>query len=111
MPLSKIIYLLNQMGGSPIDVTHFIGDRVGASYAIAHFIMSIVDWLLGVFGLDKNQTLVTFLYASVVFVLSLGVGFVAQKIILWIVAATSRRWKGKLYELLRSHNFFTSSAE
>lgn len=106
MPFSSFISLLIKMGGSPIDVTHFIGDRVGASYAIAHFIMSIVDWLLGVFGLEKNQTLVTFLYASVVFVLSLAVGIVAQKIIIWIVRATSRRWKGTMYELLRSHNFF-----
>ena len=58
MPFSSLISLLIKTGGSPIDVTHFIGDRVGASYAIAHFIMSIVDWLLGVFGLEKNQTLV-----------------------------------------------------
>ena len=36
---------------SPDDLTRFIGDKTGASYEIAHFMMSIVDWILGIFGL------------------------------------------------------------
>ena len=58
----KPLLLLASAVRPPIDITHFIGDRDGISAAIARFIMDIVDWILGVFGLDNNTTVVTFLY-------------------------------------------------
>lgn len=91
---------------APIDVTHFIGDRSGASSSIAHFIMRIVDWILGVFGLAKDNTLVTFLYALVVFVLAIAVGIVVQRFVLWIVNITSKKWNSLTYQALASHRFF-----
>ena len=89
-----------------IDVHHFIGDRTGASYAIAQWIMSVVDWMLGIFGLEHNQTLVTFLYASVVFAVSMGVGYVAKWIILKAVKMVARRWSGNMYVALTEARFF-----
>lgn len=106
MPSFNPLFILSSIASSPIDVTHFIGDRAGASYSIARFIMSIVDWILGFLGLDNDRTIVTFLYATVVFLLSVGVGIIAQKIIIWIVEFISRKWKGNLYRLLTSFNFF-----
>ncbi|MDE6197732.1 MAG: mechanosensitive ion channel family protein [Muribaculaceae bacterium] len=93
-------------GSRTIDVTHFIGDREGLSYDVAQFIMNIVDWILGVFGLDHNTTLVTFLYAAVVFGLSLIAGYIARWIILRIVQSIARRWSSDLYKSLAEARFF-----
>ena len=50
--------ILSIVSQKPIDVTHFIGNNAGVSYAIAQFIMNIVDWVLVVVGLEKNITFV-----------------------------------------------------
>ncbi len=91
---------------TPIDVTHFIGDRSGASAAIAHFIMSIVDWLLGAFGLENNTTIVTFLYATVVLGVAIVAGWIVQWIVLTIVDLITRKWTTDLYNALRANKFF-----
>ena len=44
------------------NLARFISDTDGFSYSVASFIMNIVDWILGVFGLEHNTSLVTFLY-------------------------------------------------
>ena len=79
MPSLNFIPLVVNAAQQPIDITHFIGDRSGLSADIAHFIMNIVDWILGVFGLDNNTTIVTFLYAAVV----LGTSSVRFLALLW----------------------------
>ena len=100
MPLLLIV------GQKPIDVTRFIGDSDGFSYAIAQFIMNIVNWLLGVVGLEKNTTVVTFMYA----VVGLGVAIVAGWIVQWIVLtgvkAIAHRWDSDMYHALTNVRFF-----
>lgn len=91
---------------TPIDVRHFVGDATGLSYTTAQLIMKVVDWILGVFGLEHNQTLVTFLYAAVVFGVSLVVGYIAQLIIFGLTRALAKRWGSDLYESLVSFRFF-----
>lgn len=91
---------------APIDVTHFIGDRNGLSADVAHFVMNIVDWILGVFGLDNNTTMVTFLYASVVLVLAVVAGYIVQWVVLKIVQTVARHWKGDMYQSLTNERFF-----
>ena len=82
---------------SPTDyIHHFIGDNSGVSYALAHIIMNVVDWLLGIFGLDHNQTVVTFLYAAVVLGVSLLAGWLAQWIIFRVVRGIARRRESDL---------------
>ncbi len=88
------------------DVRTFIGDKEGASYAIARFVMNVVDWLLGVFGLEQNQTLVTFLYAVVVFGIAVAAGYVFQWIIFKIVSLLTKHWDTDIYKTLRSVSFF-----
>ena len=90
----------------PVDVTHFIGNNTGSSYALAQFIMKIVDWILGVFGLEHNNTLVTFLYAAVVFGVAIVVGRITQVIVLGGVHAFARRWNSQTYKALTSVRFF-----
>lgn len=91
---------------TPLDVTHFIGNRTGISYAISQFIMDIVDWILSKIGLEHNADIVTFLYATVVLGLSLAVGWVAQWIIFGASREIARRWDSDIYKSLTSVKFF-----
>lgn len=90
----------------PINLSHFIGDSTGLSQTVARFIMDIVDWILGVFGLDNDITLVTFLYATVVLGVAIVVGYVVQWITLKIVEGIARRWNMDFAQALADHRFF-----
>lgn len=90
----------------PIDLSHFIGENSGISYSTARFIMNIVDWILGVFGLDNNTTVVTFLYAAVVLGVALVIGYAVQWVTLRIVEAIARRWSTDTYQALTQYRFF-----
>lgn len=103
MPLN-IIDLLQC--STAVDIQHFIGERVGASYSIASFVMKVVDWILGFIGLEDNQTIVTFLYAAVVFGIAVVVGYVAQWVILTIVEQISKHWDSDTYQELAGEKFF-----
>lgn len=76
------------------------------TYAIATLVLRIVDWLLGLFGLEHNPEAVTWIYAAVVLGLSLIVGWVAQWIILRIVRAVGKHWSPVFYGYLIGHKFF-----
>ncbi len=91
----------------PIDAEHFVGATSGSSYVVAQWIMKIVDWLLGIFGLDHNVTIVTILYSAAVFGVAMIVGYIAKWVILGIVRAISKRWNSVTYNALTSVNFFT----
>lgn len=90
----------------PIDVHHFIGDSTGISYAIASTTMKVVDWLLGIFGLDNDKNIVTFLYAAVVFGIALIVGWITQWIVLRLVRVVTKRWSSTMYQALLEQRFF-----
>lgn len=95
-----------ETAAKPIDLSRFIGETNGFSYSVARFIMNIVDWILGVFGLDHNNTMVTFLYAAVVLGVAVIVGRVTQWIILKLVEAVTKRWSSGIYHALASQSFF-----
>lgn len=94
---------------APIDAAHFAGANSGSTYIVATWIMQVVDWLLGIFGLEHNLTIVTIMYAAVVFGVALVAGYVAKWIILYIVRAIAKRWSNDTYKSLTSVNFFTKS--
>ncbi|MDE6249766.1 MAG: mechanosensitive ion channel family protein, partial [Paramuribaculum sp.] len=68
--------------------------------------MRVVNWLLGLVGLDGNQTLITIFYAGVVLVVSMVFGYFTK----WIVFALSReiakRWSSDMYHSLVEQSFF-----
>ena len=98
--------LLSIVSQKPIDVTHFIGNNAGVSYAIAQFIMNIVDWVLGVVGLEKNTTVVTVIYSIVVLGVAIVAGYIVQWIVLKIVKAIAHRWDSDMYHALTNVRFF-----
>ena len=94
------------IGGAADNLGRFITQHDGVSYSIARFIMNIVDWLLGLLGLEHNSTAVTFLYAAVVLVVALIVGYIVQWILLRLVEAIARRWSSATYKSLSDQSFF-----
>ena len=110
MILSTIMSVLGQVAPisltKPIDVTNFVGEKSGFSYDLATFIMKVVDWILSVFGLEHNSTVVTFFYAVVVFGISLVVGYVVQWLLFSLLRLITRRWSGATYVDLTQERFF-----
>lgn len=107
MQPSSLILSVADVANTPIDVTRFIGDKTGASSTIAHLIMKVVDWLLGILGLEHNQTLVTVMYASVVLAIALVTGYIAQIIIFHICRIIAKKWNSRVYLILHHQLFFT----
>lgn len=105
MPSAFIIQSVSEISES-VNLSRFIGDARGVSCSAAKFIMSIVDWMLGAFGLDDDETVVTLLYAAVVLGVAVAVGRVAQWVILKLVKMLTRRWSSGVYRALMSQRFF-----
>lgn len=78
-----------------------------STYALASLVMKIVDWILGIFGLGHNETLVTWLYAIVVLALSMVIGYVAKWIIIAIVERIGSHTRNDLFVYLTGARFFT----
>ncbi|MDE7407619.1 MAG: hypothetical protein K2M76_04290, partial [Muribaculaceae bacterium] len=91
--------------------TVLASNATGETYIIAEFVLRIVDWILSLFGLQHNTALETWIYAGVVFCISLVVGYVARWIILGIVRVIGRRWKGDIYRQLTGQHFFTKLSQ
>lgn len=76
------------------------------SYAIADWIMKMVQWLLDSVGLEHHPTLVTWVFSIIVFLLSLAIGYVFQWIVLGIVDLISKHMKNDLMNYLVEDKFF-----
>ena len=87
---------LNAINAAPVE-----------TYFLASLMMNIVNWLLGIVGLEHNPTIVTWTYTVVVFIVSFAIGYVAKWIILGGVRRLSRHWDNDLYRFLRQEMFFT----
>lgn len=99
----------DKIAGSPVAGLHEIGihDESQGTFVIAHWLMELVRWFLGLFHADNDPTLFTFVYAVVVFLVSWGTGWVLQWLVLVIVRWIGKRWKGKGYDALTTDHFFT----
>ena len=58
-----------------------------STYAIAHLLMKLVHFLLSLVGLENNQTMTTVVYAALVFLIAIGVGYIVK----WILMAIMNR--------------------
>lgn len=106
MPFLTFIATAPHVATAAENLGKFITERDGFSYSVAKFIMNIVDWLLGVFGLEHDSSLVTFFYASVVFAVAFLVGYAFQWILLRLVEAFARHWSNDTYKSLNGQRFF-----
>lgn len=91
----------------PEIVNGLVGKEAGGfSRRLASMIMEVVDWILGIFGLDGDSTIVMFFYAAVVLGISLVVGYIAKWIIFAVLRAVTRRWRSDICESLDQAGFF-----
>ena len=77
------------------------------TFALAHLLMRVVRWFLGLFHLEDQETLFTAVYACLVFLIAWGLGFCVKWLVLSIVRKIGERKKGLVYETLTSQHFFT----
>lgn len=74
---------------------------------VASWVLQIVDWILQKLGLGHSPNLETWLYAAVVFGLSLVIGYIAKWIILSAVRRMGPHINAPLYSALTNEHFFT----
>lgn len=89
-------------GMSPVN----FHDDLQGTYAVAHWLMDLVHWFLGLFHAENDQTLFTFVYAVIVFLISWGLGYVLQWIVLGIVRLVGKKYHGHTYDALTTQHFF-----
>lgn len=88
-----------------LPTVNMLGTEEG-TYAVARFIMNIVDWIFNLFGLSHHPTLELWIYSILVFAISWGIGYITQLVILFIVNQVGKRWKNPIYADLRQAGFF-----
>lgn len=106
-PLLLLSCVAEDTDRSILAAKQLTGEAAESTYALATLVMKIVDWILGVFGLGHNETLVTWLYAIVVLALSMAIGYVAKWIILAIVDRVGRHTRNDLFNYMTGAQFFT----
>ena len=87
-----------------------INPTADGTYAVAAFLLKIVDSILKPLGLSGNDTIETIVYAGVVFLVAIAVGYVAKWIILGAMRKFGEKVAGDLYGFLRDENFPSSAA-
>lgn len=80
---------------------------VQGTFVVAKWLMDLVKWFLGLFHAEDDATLFTFVYAVIVFIISVGIGWILQWIVLGIVRWAGKRWKKLNYDALTRYHFFT----
>lgn len=84
--------------------------RNESTYTIATWIMDLVYRILDFLGLEHHQTLFLWIYAAVVFLIALGIGYVVKWITIDIVNLLGKKLKGDFYQNLTQNHFFPKVA-
>ena len=80
------------------------------TYAIARLLMKVVDFILSTFGMEHNTTLFTIIYASLIFFIAIGVGYIVKWIVVFLMNHIGSRLHSVVYGYLRDEKFFTKTA-
>lgn len=99
-------YLLFSLASDPMTaqsvdpVKVYPGD---GTYLIAGWIMSVVNHVFNFFGLSKDTFLFTVIYAAIVLLIALALGYVVKWIVVGIIRAIGSGYKNDIYlKLVRS---------
>lgn len=82
-------------------------NAAATTYAIGRWLMDCVKWLLSVLGLGGHESIVTTLYAILVFLLAFVLGRAIQWVVVFILNKIGPHVKSGLYSYLASQKFFT----
>ncbi len=85
-----------------VDIGH-----THSAYTAAGWIMDLVYTILDWLGLEHHQTLFIWIYAGLVFLISIGIGYVIKWLTIGLVRLAGRKLTGDFYVNLTQQNFFT----
>ena len=109
--LNQILLLLPQAlreeAHPELPVVHTHGVAAESTYTIAKVIMSAVEWILDLFGLGSHDSLFTFIYAAVVFLIAFAIGQIVKIIVVFVADHLSKVVKSDLYMGMRDSHLFT----
>ncbi len=105
MNLHSLLCFIPSEVADKLPTVNMPGTEEG-TYAVARLIMNIVDWIFNFLGLTHHPTLELWIYSILVFLISWGIGWITQIIILFIVDQIGKRWKGSIYDQLTEAKFF-----
>lgn len=80
-----------------------------STYFIARILMDASNFLLRLIGQEHNVNLQTAVYASLVFLVSLGVGYILKLLIVFISRRLGKHLNSDIYHLLLRRRFFTKA--
>lgn len=81
-----------------------------STYAIAHLLMKVVHFLLSLVGLENNQTMTTVVYAALVFLIAIGVGYLVKWIVMAFMKHLGSHVHMSIYRYLVEEGFFTKTS-
>lgn len=76
------------------------------TYFLAKTLMRFSDWILSLVGLERNETLFTWLYIAVVFCVAMIVGMAIKWLVVFILDKLKPYVKSKVYTNLVERKFF-----
>lgn len=80
-----------------------------STYFIARLLMKVSHFIAGLVGLEHNSTVVTTVYATLVFLLALLIGWTLQAIIVAITRRISKHLNSDIYTILLKKRFFSKA--
>lgn len=81
-----------------------------STYFIARILMEAARFLSSLIGFGHNPTVVTTIYATLVFFLSLLIGWILQWLIVLITQKVSKHFNSDIYQILHRRKFFSKSS-
>lgn len=78
-----------------------------STYFIARILMEVAKFLSSLIGMGHNTSVVTTVYATLVFLLSLLIGWCLQFIIVLITRKISKHYNSDIYDILLRKRFFS----
>lgn len=85
---------------TPSDLARLMGIADNHYTYITEMVMHIVEWMLGLVGLQHNPTVATVVYAAVVFAIAIGIGVVVKWIVLGVARKVAEHIDGGFYKSL-----------
>ncbi len=80
-----------------------------STYFIARLLMDVSKFLSKIVGFEHNSTVITTIYATLVFLLSLLIGWILQAIIVAITRKVSKHLNSDIYSILLKKHFFSKA--
>lgn len=107
--VSTLLITANKTVQSDIALNAIDATTHDSTYALASFLLDVVDKILKPLGLGHNATAETVVYAAVVFMLSVVVGYITKWLVLLVMRWFEYKHDKTLYSFLSDEHFFVKA--